>query len=205
MAGGFHKAWKLIETFIYSVLRKLIVRAKMHEELADIFKSQMASLTLEMLAGIFLAIALDKILLVPSLLVLLPGFMEMRGNISGTMSARLSSGLILGRVKPRWHGSQILRGNLLASFVLVIIDCVILGVVAWAITWIIFGVSAPIVILIALAAGIISNILQVPLIVHMTFWVYRRGHDPNDVMGPYATAIGDVVSTLSLFLVVICI
>ncbi|MBI2583789.1 MAG: magnesium transporter [Candidatus Aenigmarchaeota archaeon] len=181
------------------------MRANIYKELSDIFHSQMLALTLEMFAGIFIAISLDKILLIPGLLILIPGFMEMRGNISGTLSARLSSGLILGRVKPKWHRSKILRGNLIASFALVIADSIILGLAAWLVTLVVFGFSSMSVIWIALGAGIISNIIQVPLVVHMTFWLFKRGHDPNDIMGPYVTAMGDVFSTLSLFLMVILI
>ena len=181
------------------------MKEKLHKELADIFKSQLASLTLEMFAGVLLAISLDKILLIPSILILLPGFMEMRGNISGTMSARISSGLILGEVKPKWRKNKILKGNVLASFILVVVDSLILGVVAWAITLFIFGVSSMTVIWIALAAGILSNALQVPIVTYMTFWFFKKGHDPNDVMGPYITAIGDLLSTFSLFLLVIVV
>lgn len=179
------------------------MKEKLHRELSDIFKGEFYSLTLGIVAGVFLVAALDKILLIPGILVLLPGFMEMRGSISGAMSARLSSGLILGKIKPIWRKNSIIKNNIIASFGLALIDSAILGIVAWAITWLIFGVSSTTVIVIALAAGIISNAIQVPFAIYLTFWFFKRGHDPNDVMGPWITTIGDIISTMTLFILVI--
>jgi cation transporter-like permease len=30
------------------------------------------------------------------------------------------------------------------------------------------------------------------------FWLFKRGHDPNNVIGPLVTTMGDVVSIVAL-------
>ncbi len=71
-----------------------------NEKFKEILFSQIISIIGGLIAGTFLAVHTDQLLLVPGLFILLPGFLEMRGSISGTLSARLSSGLFLGVIKP---------------------------------------------------------------------------------------------------------
>src|SRR3989344_1375687 len=82
----------------------------------EIMFSQSMAVIGGLIAGTLLAIYTDKILLIPGMIILLPGFLEMRGNISGSMSARLTSGLFLGVVEK--EKKQIIRGNVIAAFLL---------------------------------------------------------------------------------------
>src|SRR3989338_1533373 len=87
----------------------------------EIFSSQSVSIIGGLIAGILLAAYIDKLLLIPGMLILLPGFLEMRGNISGSLSARISSGLFLKVINPEKSNSRIVRGNITASFLLVLL------------------------------------------------------------------------------------
>lgn len=170
----------------------------------EIFSAELISITGGLIAGTLLSFAVDKIYLIPGFLILLPGFLEMRGNISGSLSARLSAGLFLGAIKPIFKG-KILKGNVAASFVLVVFLSLFLGMIAYAASSYFFGVAEIKIILIALIAGILSNVVEIPLTILMTFWLFRRGHDPNNIMGPYITTTGDIVSVLSLLIAIVII
>ena len=65
----------------------------------EIFSAQLVSIIGGLIVGTLLAVYKDKILLIPGMFILLPGFLEMRGNISGTLASRLSSGLFLKVIK----------------------------------------------------------------------------------------------------------
>ncbi len=149
-------------------------------------------------AGLLLASFVDKISLIPGLFIFIPGFLEMRGNISGTLSSRLSSGMFLGALKPKVRKNRILNGNIMASFLLVIILSLLLGLIAYSINILVLNINSPSIILIALIAGVLSNVIAIPITVMTTFWFFRKGHDPNNVMGPYTTTLGDIISILSL-------
>ncbi len=172
----------------------------MDKDFREIFSVEIISVTGGLLAGIMLAFATDKIELIPGILILLPGFLEMRGNISGSLSARLSSGLFLGALKPKARNNRILRGNVIASAILVVLVSVFLGFVAYAATYYVFGISNPKLIYISFLAGVLSNVIEIPLTVITTFWLFRRGIDPNNIMGPYVTTIGDIISVLALLI-----
>ena len=169
----------------------------------EILASELVSITGGLLAGTMLAFATNQLALVPGLFILLPGFLEMRGNISGTLDARLVSGLWAGVVKPRVRRNRILRGNILADIFLAAAVSAVLGVVAWAASYLIFGINSTSLIAISLIAGIFSNVIEIPATVLVTFWLFRHGHDPNDIMGPYVTMMGDIVSIASVVLALI--
>lgn len=168
----------------------------------EIFGSEIISVTGGLAAGLLLTYATDKLYLLPSLFILLPGFLEMRGNISGTLSARISSGLFLGAFKKQYTGKKIITGNIIASIVLVILLSLFLGLLAYYASMQFFGFAEPKIILIAFLAGILSNIIEVPVALFTTFWLFRRGHDPNNIMGPYITTTGDIASILSILIAV---
>ena len=178
------------------------VPAGMHVRLRDfdeILGIEFVSLTGSLLAGFLLALIIGDLRLLPGLLVLLPGFLEMSGDISGSLAARLSSGLFLRAVEPRWSFRQsYLRGNLAAALALGLFVSCALGIVAWAVTLLLGGLNQPVLIAVALLAGLLANIVEIPLTVAGVFWLFKRGHDPNNVIGPLVTTMGDVVSIVAL-------
>ena len=167
----------------------------------EILSSQLVSLIGGLIAGFLLSVYTDKLLLFPGMFVLLPGFLEMRGNISGSFSSRLSSGLFLRVINPDKIHTKIIEGNLKASFFLAIVVSVFLGIIAMAFNYVIGGVLTPKIILIPVIAGILANAVEIPLTLFVTLYLFKKGHDPNNIMGPFVTSTGDVTSTISLLLV----
>lgn len=168
----------------------------------EIFFSQAVSLIGGIIAGTAIASQGEKFLLLPGMLILMPGFLEMRGNISGTFASRLSSGLFLGVLKPTEYSTRIIKGNLIATFSLAILISGVLGILAFLTNFIITGSYNPEIILIAIFAGIIANLIEIPLTLFITFLIFRKGHDPNNIIGPFVTSTGDLVSVISIFIAV---
>ena len=165
----------------------------------EISAGQFVSITGGLVAGILL-VSLEKDLLrVPGLLILIPGFLEMKGNVNGSLASRLSSALHMGSIKPVIKNTPYLRENVLASFILVIVVGAVLGMVSLIATYIYFGVIYIKIIYIALLTSVISDFLSIPLTVITSFWLFRKGHDPDNIMGPYVTTTGDIISMLAIF------
>lgn len=153
-------------------------------------------------AGTMLAFYAGQIVLIPGILILIPGFLEMRGNISGTLSSRLTSGLYINAVKPHIKKNRILKGNVYAAILLVLVVAFCLGLVATLASYLILGLPDFRLIFIPVIAALISNAIEIPLTVATTFWLFRNGHDPNNIMGPYVTTMGDIVSTIALLIAI---
>lgn len=174
-------------------------------EFKEIFFSQLISITFGLSAGTILAIYTDKLLLIPGMLILLPGFLEMRGNISGSLASRISSGLFLGVIKTNKIKTHLIKGNIFASLLLALIISIVLGIIALLFNYIIIEKLVFDIILISVVAGVLSNIIEIPLTILTTFYFFKRGHDPNNIMGPFVTSTGDISSILSLLIAVVII
>ncbi|MEM3074424.1 MAG: magnesium transporter [Candidatus Pacearchaeota archaeon] len=171
----------------------------------EIFSSQFISLIGGIFAGTILAVYTNNLLLIPGMLILLPGFLEMRGGISGSLAARITSGMFLGFIKPNKIKTKIIKGNIIASFILVIIVSLFLGVLAYFFTLIIFDTSFPKIIIYSLLAALIANIIEIPLTLFFTFYLFKKGYDPDNIMGPFVTTTGDITSIISLLVVIMTI
>src|SRR3989344_2430901 len=142
----------------------------------EISVSELISVTGGIIAGIFLLGLIDKLSLIPGLLILLPGFLEMHGNISGSLAGRLSSALYTKKIKPKFTKSKFLTDNIFSN------------------------INDIRVLYIALFAAVLTIILEIPITIISTFWLFRHKYDLDDIMGPYVTTLGDIISILSLFL-----
>lgn len=167
-------------------------------EFREILSAEFISITGGLLAGILLAGMAGRLELIPGLLVLIPGFLEMRGNISGSLSARLVTALYLGTLKPTISGKPLLVQNVLAALSLSVVVSALLGVGAFGIIAFTTSVLFYKIIAIAVIAGLLTNVIEIPSTVALIFWLFRRGYDPNNIMGPYLTTSGDIVSLISL-------
>ena len=173
------------------------------KDFKELFSSELISIIIGLAAGTVLAVYKQKIFLIPGMFILLPGLLELRGNISGSFASRLSSGLFLGAINPKKVHSRIIKGNLIASFILAIIVSLALGLLAYLFNVLIFKIYMPKIILIPLIAGIIANAIEIPLALFGTIYLFKRGHDPNNIMGPFVTSTGDITTVISLLIALV--
>lgn len=170
----------------------------MDKDLKEILLAESISIAGGIFAGTLLAYQTEKISLLPGLFILLPGFLEMKGNISGSLSARLSSALHLGTLEPAIKNNQILKENVMAAFILNFIVSFILGVLAFLFTLILFKQNSLEIILVSLIAAFFSSLVIIPVTVVSCFVLYKKGFDPDNIMSPLVSTLGDFVSVASL-------
>ena len=171
------------------------------KDFLEILSSQLVALTGGIMAGTLLAIFTNKLFLLPGFFILLPGFLELKGAIAGSMAARLGTELHTRKIKVSGK-SKLISENEEASFILILFISLILGAFTYLLTYYLFGHNNPKIILIPLIASIISSILLFPLTVKLTLWLYKNHKDPDNVMGPYVTSIGDIESIIALLITI---
>lgn len=76
----------------------------------------------------------------------------------------------------------------------------ILGFIAFLVNGFISNVFSPNIILLPIFVGIVANTIEIPLTLFTTFYFFRKGHDPNNIMGPFITSIGDLTTVVSLLI-----
>ncbi|PSQ30229.1 hypothetical protein BRD09_05635 [Halobacteriales archaeon SW_10_68_16] len=158
-----------------------------------------------LLAGIVLGGMRAELRAVPGLLVLVPALLATRGNVYGSLGARVATGLHQGLVSPRLSGAEprlyravaaaIANGLLASTFA---------AVVGFAALTALGGSPAPLSRLVAIAvlSAALSGIVLSVTVVGVVFAGFRRGYNPDPLVGPIVTTAGDVFGVAFLFLAV---
>lgn len=148
----------------------------------------------DLIAGIILGKMTFFLETFPGLLVVIPGAIGMRGNIFGSFASRLSTSLHIGLISPQFEFSEDLNNNIFSSFVLTLVLSIFLGVVAKIFCILLHYQSIDLIdfILICTIAGIISNLIMLPITMFVSFKSFEHGWDPDNITSPIIAAFGDL-------------
>ena len=160
----------------------------------------------DLIAGIILGKMTFFLETFPGLLVMIPGAIGMRGNIFGSFASRLSTNLHIGIISPKFELSEELNYNIFSSFVLTLVLSLFLGIIANLMCLLLHYPAMSLIdfILISVMAGIISNLIMLPITMLISFKSFQNGWDPDNITSPIIAAFGDLFTLpaiiLSLFI-----
>src|SRR3989344_6173932 len=101
-------------------------------------KESFIALVLSALAAVFAGLFLGRydefLLLIPGLIMLIPGSTNMRGAIFAALGSRLGSSMHLGTIDKLTLRSTALRNNIYSSITLNLSLSLTLGIIAWALS-----------------------------------------------------------------------
>ena len=148
----------------------------------------------DLFAGIILGNMTFFLETFPGLLVIIPGAIGMRGNIFGSFASRLSTNLHIGMISPKFEFSEQLNDNIISSFVLTLLLSMFLAIIAklFCIVFHYESISTVDLILISVIAGVISNLIMLPITMLISFRSFNHGWDPDNVTTPIIAAVGDL-------------
>lgn len=173
----------------------MTVREVAQEAYREALPALSASLVGGLLAGVVLGGMRTELRAVEGLLVLVPALLATRGNVYGSYGARLSTGLHQGLVEPRFDlGDQRLRGATTAALANGVFASTFAAVMVFLILRLLGEDVAPLDVLvgISIVAGLLSGVALTVVVVTVVFLGYRRGHNPDTLVGPIVTTTGDV-------------
>jgi len=155
-----------------------------------------------LIAGTILGGMEDQLASVPGLLVMIPAFLAIRGSVYGSLGSRLSGGLHQGLIDPSFQPDARLASAVGAA----LLNGITAGLFAAALTvgvlQILGRTVAPLLTLatIAVLGSVMAGGALVVTIVVVVFVGYRRGLNPDDIVGPTVTTAGDVFGLAALTL-----
>ncbi len=149
-------------------------------------------------AGIVLEGILESVERFPGLLVMVPVFLATRGNVYGALGGRISSGLHQGLIEPRFERNDRLVNAVLASFINGIGISIVIGVVTWIALLILGWQVAALYELVGimLIAGVLTSVVLIFGLLALIFAGYTYGYDPDNLVGPIVTTLGDIFGML---------
>lgn len=137
----------------------------------------------------------------PGLLLLLPAFLATRGNVYGALGARISSGLHQGLIDPNFSADPRLVNAVTASFINGIGISVFIGALSWSILRVIPGrdpAQLAELVGIMLVSGVLTSVVLIGGLLALVFGGYRHGLDPDNLIGPIVTTLGDIFGVVFL-------
>ncbi|MBR4447735.1 magnesium transporter [Methanobrevibacter sp.] len=168
------------------------------EEHSSVIKESLIALLIcaigDLCAGVILGKMTFFLETFPGLLVVIPGAIGMRGNIFGSFASRLSTNLHIGIISPEFEFSEQLNYNIFASFVLTMVLSLFLAIIAKMLCILLHQPSMSIIdfMLICVIAGIISNLIMLPITMFISFKSFEHGWDPDNITSPIIAAFGDL-------------
>lgn len=164
-----------------------------------------ASLVGGLIAGVVLGGMRAELRAVPGLLVLVPALLATRGNVYGSLGARIATALHQGLIEPHVvGGDKRLRAAATAALANGVLTSTFAATVAYFLLTFLGSTVAPLSILvgIAIVAGLLSGIVLTVVVITVVFAGYRRGRNPDTIVGPLVTTTGDVFGILFLLIAV---
>ncbi len=153
-------------------------------------------------AGVIFAGMTKELEMIPGLIVIYPGVLGLRGNISSTLGSRLGSAIHMGLITGFDRHNPELTNNISGSLILSFITAILLGFLGHFMT-LAFGfesAGAFKLILICVISAMSSAVILSFVAVLLAIGMFRFGFDPDNVVTPSIATIGDIVSMLMLFL-----
>jgi len=138
----------------------------------------------------------------PGMLLLLPAFLATRGNVYGALGARISSGLHQGMIDPEFSWDRRLVNAVVASFLNGIGVSVFIAVLSWGILQVLGRESARLVELVSImvVSGVLTSTTLIFGLLALVFASYEYGLDPDNLIGPIVTTLGDIFGVVFLFI-----
>ncbi|MFB6250560.1 MAG: magnesium transporter [Halobellus sp.] len=175
----------------------------------DAYREALPALAASLVGGLFAGVVLSgmraELRAVPGLLVLVPALLATRGNVYGSLGARISTALHQGLIEPRVRGGdERLRAAVSAALANGLLVSTFAAVAAFSILTVLGDSTAPLPVLVATAmlSGLFSGVALAGVVVTAVFAGYRRGRDPDTLVGPLVTTTGDLFGMLFLLVAV---
>lgn len=153
-----------------------------------------------LLAGTILGGMDAELAAVPGLLVLVPAFLAIRGSVYGSLGSRLSTALHQGVLDPTGGYDERLGGAALVAVANGVTASLFAAVLTVGLLTALGRRVAPLptLVAIALVGGLLAGLALTLTIVVVLVVGYRRGLDPDDLVGPAVTTAGDVFGMAAL-------
>lgn len=177
----------------------------------EIYRESVPILFVALLGGLFAGLILDEVLesadRFPGLLVMVPVFLATRGNVYGALGGRIASGLHQGLLSPTFEYNERLANAVLASFINAIGISVVIGIITWIALRLLGRPAAdPLELIgIMLVAGTLTSVVLIVGLLGLIFLGYKRGYDPDNLVGPIVTTLGDIFGMAFLWFAVIAV
>ncbi len=175
--------------------------------LKSILKESIPTLVLaaiiSLVAGLILHANKDFLHILPGILIIIPSFNQMNGAIMSVLSCRISSALHLGLIHPKLHTTKTLNRNVSATYITAILSFIAFGIIAWFFNMAVGASTATLLAFttIIFLAGFSTTVILSFLSIIISYISYDKDIDPDNLVIPILTSVGDFIGIFLLFII----
>jgi len=162
----------------------------------------MLSTAAGIVAGVVLGSISGTLVKLPSLFILIPAAVGMKGTIFGAIGARLGTSNAAGLFEVDWQRGSLLYQNVFTGIITTFSSSLYLAALA-KISATAFGltsISFLDFVTISVVGGVLGSAIAMALTIGLSILSFRRGYDLDSVSTPIVTASGDMVTIPCLYL-----
>jgi mgtE-like transporter len=147
----------------------------------------------------------------PLILLMVPAFIDITGDLAGVLGARITSHLYTGELDQGFRPYRLLMANLLAILLVSTSAYAFLGVCVIFVTIALAPILGPVfpatgfphLFLAILGAGVLATACTSLIGLIAAQLVYKFGRDPDSVIPPLTTTVGDLLGIVFIALAII--
>lgn len=153
-------------------------------------------------AGLILQSQLESIKTLPLILVMVPPINGINNNVCSILGSRLTSALHIGTIEPKFGKQAVLRRNVQATWLMSLGVFVFTSVIFFVMA-LVFGINAVQSVAI-MGAFFLASMVAIGVTMFCTVWLafisFSKGLDPDNVVIPIVTSIGDIIGVTCLIM-----
>ena len=157
---------------------------------------------LSLTAGLILQSQIESIKLLPIILMMVPPINGINNNVCSILGARLASALHMGTIEPKFGRQKVLRKNIRASWLMSLGVFLFTAVIFFGVALTSgMGLARSIIIMVAFfAASMVAIGVTMLCTIGLAFLSFARGLDPDNIVIPIVTSIGDIMGVTFLIM-----
>jgi mgtE-like transporter len=162
------------------------------------------AVVIEIFAGQILQGNQTMLLTFPIFLMSIPVVNSVAGNIGSILGARLASGLHVGYINYTLKDKR-MHQNVFTAFLIGLFTYVILAILIYFIAsfgGIQVGIGLMEFVSIIVGVGVLLILVVCLGSVVTAFWSFKKGLDPDDMVAPVVTTLGDTMGIVFLFMLI---
>jgi len=160
---------------------------------------------IEIFAGQILQGRQETLVLFPILLISIPVINGVGGNIGSVLGARLASGLHVGYITHDIRDKE-MHENVIFSLFIGFVTYAVLAILIYYVALLsglqMDDISLIAFVLIVLGTGVLLICVVSLFSVFTAFWSFKKGLDPDDMVAPVVTTVGDIMGIVFLFVLI---
>ncbi|RLF31289.1 MAG: hypothetical protein DRM98_05870 [Thermoplasmata archaeon] len=164
----------------------------------------LVAVVVEVFAGQILQGKQDLLIVFPIFLISVPVINSVGGNIGSVLGARLASGLHVGYIASSLSDKE-MHDNVVLSLLVGFIAYFVLAIIIYSVA-VLGNIVSDIALVEFVSIVVLTGVLLVCVVslvsVLTAFISFKHGLDPDDMIAPVVTTVGDIMGIIFLFIVI---